>query len=84
MGLQLLRKRLDDSAIDFKPYGGYELFLKDSDANFNECISKMPFINEILKPLFKADVFEKQVDRFGFNAIEEYLVRLKLKSTQVI
>ena len=74
MGLQLLRKRLDDSAIDFKPYGGYELFLKDSDANFNECISKMPFINEILKPLFKADVFEKQVDRFGFNAIEEYLV----------
>ena len=74
MGLQLLRKRLGDSAIDFKPYGGYELFLKDSDANFNEYISKMPFINEILKPLFKADVFEKQVDRFGFNAIEEYLV----------
>jgi len=74
MGLQLLRKRLGDSAIDFKPYGGYELFLKDSGANFNECISKMSFINEILKPLFKADVFEKQVDRFGFNAIQEYLV----------
>jgi len=27
-GLQMLRKRLGDSAIDFKPYGGYELFLK--------------------------------------------------------
>jgi hypothetical protein len=24
----LLRKRLGDEAIDFKPYGGYELFLK--------------------------------------------------------
>jgi hypothetical protein len=23
-----LRKRLGDEAIDFKPYGGYELFLK--------------------------------------------------------
>jgi hypothetical protein len=25
-GLRLLRKRLGDEAIDFKPYGGYELF----------------------------------------------------------
>ena len=28
-GLQLLRKRLGDNTIDFKPYGGYELSLKD-------------------------------------------------------
>jgi hypothetical protein len=26
--LQLLRKKLGDDTIDFKPYGGYELFLK--------------------------------------------------------
>jgi hypothetical protein len=25
-GLQLLRKRLGDATIDFRPYGGYELF----------------------------------------------------------
>ena len=73
-GLQLLRKRLGDETLDFKPYGGYELFLKDNDFTYKECISKMPFINEILKPLFKTDVFAKEVDRFGFNNIHEYLI----------
>lgn len=71
-GLQLLRKRLGDATIDFKPYGGYELFLKEDESGFNECISRLSFINEILKPLFKADVFTKEVDRFGFKNIQEY------------
>jgi glycine/D-amino acid oxidase-like deaminating enzyme len=73
-GLQLLRKRLGDSTIDFKPYGGYELFLSEDSNSYAECLSKLPFINEILKPLFKADVFAKQVDRFGFKGIHEYLI----------
>jgi len=73
-GLQLLRKRLGDQAIDFKPHGGYELFLKEDELGFNECISKIPFINDVLKPLFKADVFSKEVDRFGFENIHEYLI----------
>lgn len=73
-GLQLLRKRLGDTTIDFKPFGGYELFLKDDESSFQECISKMPFVNEILKPLFRADVFAKEVDRFGFENVNEYLI----------
>src|SRR6187402_2845683 len=73
-GLQLLRKRLGDSTIDFKPYGGYELFLKEDENSYSECSNKLPFINEILKPLFKADVFAKEVDRFGFGGIQEYLI----------
>jgi len=73
-GLQLLRKKLGDATIDFKPHGGYELFLKEDEFGFNECLSKLPFVNDILKPLFKADVFSKEVDRFGFENIQEYLV----------
>ena len=73
-GLQLLRKRLGDTTIDFKPYGGYELFLKDDESSFSECSNKLTFINEILKPLFKADVFAKEIDRFGFGGIQEYLI----------
>lgn len=73
-GLQLLRKRLGDDAIDFKPYGGYELFLKEDDSTFQECLQKLPFINDLLKPLFKTDVFEKNVDRFGFKNIQEYTI----------
>ena len=73
-GLQLLRKRLGDATIDFKPFGGYELFLKDDESSFTECSSKLSFVNEILKPLFKTDVFAKEVDRFGFGGIQEYLI----------
>jgi glycine/D-amino acid oxidase-like deaminating enzyme len=73
-GLQLLRKRLGDATIDFKPFGGYELFLQDDAAGHEECLRKMPFVNEVLKPLFKADVFAKEVDRFDFKGIHEYLI----------
>lgn len=73
-GLQLLRKRLGDAAIDFKPFGGYELFLKEDESTYHECLARLPFINEILKPLFKTDVFAKEVDRFDFKGIHEYLV----------
>ncbi len=73
-GLQLLRKNLSDQAIDYKPFGGYELFLRDDEFSFNDCLQKLPFINEILKPFFKADVFCKEVDRFNFANIHEYLI----------
>ena len=73
-GLQMLRKRLGDQVIDFRPYGGYELFLKEDDSSFYHCLKKLPFINEILKPLFKADVFATTIDRFGFAGINEYLI----------
>jgi len=73
-GLQLLRRNLGDEAIDFKPYGGYELFLKEDDASYTDCMLRMSFINEILKPLFKADVFCKEIDRFNFRGIHEYLI----------
>ena len=73
-GLQLLRKRLGDDTIDFKPYGAYELFLKADESSYNKCVGKLPFINEILRPLFRVDVFAKEVDRFGFGGIQEYLV----------
>jgi glycine/D-amino acid oxidase-like deaminating enzyme len=73
-GLRLLRKRLGDEAIDFKPYGGYELFLKEDESCYTECMSKLPFINEVLKPLFRSDVFVKEIDGFGFSGIREHLV----------
>ncbi len=73
-GLQLLRKRLGDAAIDYKPYGGYELFLKEDEAGYQESMSRMAFINEIMKPIFKTEVFIKEVDRFNFRGIRDYLI----------
>jgi glycine/D-amino acid oxidase-like deaminating enzyme len=73
-GMQLLRKNLGDEALDFKPFGGYELFLKDDESIYNECLQKLPFVNDILKPIFKAEAFEKNIDRFGFANIQEYTI----------
>jgi glycine/D-amino acid oxidase-like deaminating enzyme len=73
-GLQLLRKNLGDEAMDFKPFGGYELFLKDDESTYNECLHRLSFINEILKPIFRNDVFTKEIDRFDFKNIQEYVI----------
>lgn len=73
-GLQLLRKNLGDETLDYKPYGGYELFFKNDESTYQECLQKLPFINDLLKPLFKTDVFEKNIDRFGFQNIHEYSI----------
>lgn len=73
-GLQLLRKNLGDDAIDFKPFGGYELFLKNDDTNYDLSLNKMTFINDILKPVFKTAVFTKEIEHFGFNGTKEYLI----------
>lgn len=73
-GLQLLRKNLGDQTIGFKLYGGYELFLKNDESTYDECLQKLPFINELLKPLFRNEVFAKEVDRFAFQGIQEYVI----------
>ncbi len=73
-GLQLLRKNLGDDAIDYKPFGGYEAFLREDEAFFNTCISKIPFINDIVRPIFKSEVYSKISDRFGFKKTFEHLI----------
>ena len=73
-GLQLLRKRLGDDLIDFKPYGGYELFLNEDSGIYHDCISKLPYINGLLQPLFGTDVFTEQADHFNFKNIQSNLI----------
>ena len=73
-GLQLLRKRLGDTVLDFKPYGGYEIFLQKDESTYHECLQKLPYINELLRTIFKADVFAKEIDRFDFQGIQQYLI----------
>ena len=74
LGLQLLRKRIGDSVLDFKPFGGYELFLKEENDLFAECVGKLPLVNEIFNPIFKTAIFNKALGRFGFEGIKEYLI----------
>ena len=73
-GLGLLRKRIGDAALDYRPYGGYELFLKQDESTYAECRAKMPFVNDLLRPFFKSDVYSLQTDRFNFGKTREQLV----------
>ncbi|MEY8849530.1 NAD(P)/FAD-dependent oxidoreductase [Psychroserpens sp. XS_ASV72] len=70
-GLSLLRKTLGDKMIDFQQLGGYELF---SDADLLErCLDNKDFINTLLNPLFKKEVFSFKENPFGFHNCENSL-----------
>ena len=72
-GLQLLRKTLGDNSIDYQHHFGYELF--ENESFFNTCREEIPFLNNLLRPLFKEDVFNTVNNKFSFeNIVSEYLV----------
>lgn len=72
-GLQLLRKNLGDKNIDFQQNKGFELC--NSEDFFEECISKKEDINQLLKPIFNADVFSVSENTFGFKKVHhKYIV----------
>lgn len=73
-GLQLLVKTLGSDALDLKNYGGYEVFLDHQESEYSYCLSKINYVNEILRHIFKRDVYEKFSDRFEFKNTQENLI----------
>ena len=70
-GLKLLRENLSDKAINFKQFGGYELFTKADNSLFETCLSQQMQINELLVPVFGEDVFSTVPNKFNFRDIHE-------------
>lgn len=67
-GLQILRQRLGDKAIDFQLHGGYELIMENQNQNFLKQLEKM---NTLLEPMLGKEVFSVQNEKikaFDFNA----------------
>lgn len=73
-GLGLLRNLLGDKQIDYKPYGGYEVFLKNDADGYNHCLQKLDFVNDLMRPLFKKNLFTKQLDQFDFAQTQDHLI----------
>ncbi|WP_298779334.1 FAD-binding oxidoreductase [uncultured Polaribacter sp.] len=72
-GLQLLRKNLGDNKIDFQQNKGFELF--DNKTFFEKYIFKKYAINQLLKPIFKEDVFTISDNAFRFQKThQQYIV----------
>jgi gamma-glutamylputrescine oxidase len=72
-GLRKLRERLGDKEMDFQQWGGYELIREQE----MPALARMKEVNDLLWPLFRAEVFEEQPDtlkKFGFGGPVNTLV----------
>ncbi len=68
-GLQLLRSRVAEPAMDYQQNGGYELILKGQ----NHLMENLKMLNQALLDIFERQVFVSKpelVDQFGFNQRE--------------
>jgi glycine/D-amino acid oxidase-like deaminating enzyme len=66
-GLEILRKRLGDSAIGYEQYGGFELLFNEQ----KEAIEHIEDVNTLLRTLFGTNVFSVNnslIHQFGFNS----------------
>ena len=78
-GLQLLRQSIGDASIDFRAYGGYELFLEKDSAVYENCLEKMSEINALLFSIFKADIYHLVADRFQFSKVKKKYIYNKFE-----
>lgn len=78
-GLQLLRNTLGDAQLDYQEYGGYELFTNGDGQLFEECKNKLKYVNNLLRPIFKDDVFSVKENLFGFKNIQPKLIYSKFE-----
>jgi glycine/D-amino acid oxidase-like deaminating enzyme len=78
-GLELLRNRLGDKHIDFKEFGGYELF--DKTERFEECAESIDYFNKRIKSYTKLkntySIENKRIDSFGFKQIKGLILNKK-------
>ncbi len=70
-GLQLLRQTIGDTALAYQNHGGYELFLNQDTALYEQCLEQKEHVNKLLSPIFNASVFSLKPNTFGFKNIKE-------------
>ena len=78
-GIQLLRQLLGDQGLDYKQYGGYEIFLESDSHRYKACLDRLDYVNELLKPVFGRPVFEKYSNSFGFDTVKDSVINHTLE-----
>ncbi|RZK59243.1 MAG: FAD-binding oxidoreductase [Pedobacter sp.] len=76
-GLQKLRNLLGDDNIQFKNYGGYELFKPEQQDLAEECVSKLSHFNALIEDIvLQKNVYTEtnnKISSFGLNGINVLL-----------
>lgn len=70
-GIQRLRNLLGDDAIDFQLHGGHELFPWDKLDLYEKCLQALPYLNNLLEPVFGQKPFKATGNIFHFAKIQE-------------
>ena len=77
-GLARLRKNLGDEAIDFRQYGGYEVF--DDDKLYEQCAERLDTLNKHLKGIIgEKRVFRRadgKIAGFGMKNVSHMIVNV--------
>lgn len=66
-GIQKLRTLLGDETMDYRSWGGYELFRYEDRERMDRSVSEMDRINAWLHPVFGEDVYHRSERDFGFG-----------------
>ena len=77
-GLNSLRKLVGDKNLDYKPWGGYELFSGNQGKAYEECFENLPKINKLLHSVFNESIYETKENSFGFGNIKSKMIFNKL------
>lgn len=75
-GLELLRSRLGDAAIQYEALGGYEIF--ETTEDYTNYADYMQHLNRLLKPVTQRDATyrnaDDQISRFGFSGVKHLIL----------
>ncbi|MDA9262107.1 FAD-binding oxidoreductase [Flavobacteriales bacterium] len=69
-GLNSLRQLVGDKNLDYKPWGGYELFSNNQKNSYEECLNNLPRINKLLHSVYNESIYETKENPFGFENIK--------------
>jgi gamma-glutamylputrescine oxidase len=76
-GLQRLRRRLGDQQLQYRAWGGYELFKADEASNFERCAKQLPRFNQQLAGLTgRPDTYRivpGKIANFGFRGVQHLI-----------
>ncbi|AEM70312.1 FAD dependent oxidoreductase [Allomuricauda ruestringensis DSM 13258] len=78
-GIQRLRNLLGDKAIGFELHGSHELFPLEKPQFYKKCLEAVPYLNNLMEPIFAQKPFVTNGNLFGFSNIQEKYITHRLE-----
>lgn len=68
-GIRRLRSLVGDTGMDFQQQGGFEVFLQGEAEQYQQVLEQLPYLNDLLRPVFGQDAFQRRKISFGMEGI---------------